>query len=229
MTRWAYLGCALLLASCSDTGLNPIVGAVIREANPLQRDAPEAARPAVPQITRAAVNRADTAMIRARLVDEEARSYLVATSANGGYVTYASPIRQAMTLNGSFVTGTRGLGHDLLSARSSGPDPLVRAIPPSAWPAGVMRSYEFPAEGARGRIETYDCRFALEEISEIVILQQRHRGIQVTETCANAEGSFENLHFADLRTGFVWRSLQWTGPRQGLVDLEVVLPYTGSD
>ncbi len=49
----------------------------------------------------------------------------------------------------------------------------------------------------------------------------------MSETCSNDEGSFENLHFAEAATGQVWRSLQWTGPQQGLVDLEIVLPYTG--
>ena len=49
----------------------------------------------------------------------------------------------------------------------------------------------------------------------------------VTETCAGESGSFENLHLADVNTGFVWRSLQWLGPQQGLVDLRIVVPYTG--
>ena len=42
-------------------------------------------------------------------------------AANGGYVTYISPLRQTVTLRGPQVTGTRGLGTDLLSAWSSRP------------------------------------------------------------------------------------------------------------
>jgi hypothetical protein len=30
-----------------------------------------------------------------------------------------------------------------------------------------------------------------------------------------------------VNSGFVWRSIQWLGPEQGLVDLEIVLPFTG--
>jgi hypothetical protein len=49
----------------------------------------------------------------------------------------------------------------------------------------------------------------------------------VSETCTGPAGSFENLHFADLETGFVWRSLQWVGPQMDLVDLQILEPYTG--
>ena len=142
-------------------------------------------------------------------------------------MTYASSLRQTLTLRGSQVTGTRGLGWDLLSATSSRPDPLVRAIPPAQWPAAVTRSYEFPAAVPQGRIDTYQCRFEFGDALDIVILQQPHRGVQVSETCAGPAGTFENLHLADVSTGFVWRSLQWTGPKQGLIDIEIVLPYTG--
>ena len=61
----------------------------------------------------------------------------------------------------------------------------------------------------------------------MTILEVRHRGIEISETCTGPTGTFENLHFADAGSGFVWRSLQWIGPKQGLVDIEIVLPYTG--
>lgn len=218
---------ALALGACSNEGVNPIVGAAVEEINPLGDDdaaqAPAAGRP----VTRAAVNRADVAMIRARLESDASPTYLQATSRNGPYVTYASSLRQTMTLSTSQITGTRGMGHDLLSAWSSQPDPLSRPIPVSRWPGTVTRTYEFPAPGPQGRVETYTCRFEIGEPREVVILQESHRGVEVSEYCSGESGSFENLHFADQSSGRVWRSLQWTGPRQGLVDLEIVLPYTG--
>ena len=51
--------------------------------------------------------------------------------------------------------------------------------------------------------------------------------MEIAEYCDGPAGSFENLHFADAAPGFVWRSTQWTGPKQGAVDVEIVLPYTG--
>lgn len=223
--RVAGLALTLALAACSNEGLNPIVQAGIAELNPFGQEAEPAA--AGQPVTRAAVNRADVAMVRMRLVEEEQAGYFVAASENGGYVTYASPFRQTLTLRGSQITGTRGFGYDLLSATSSQPDPLARPIPPGSWPATVTRSFEFPANAARGRIETYTCRFEIGAAREILILEERHRGVEISEYCSGPAGDFENLHLVDIETGFVWRSLQWTGPRQGLLDLEIVLPFTG--
>jgi hypothetical protein len=228
MTRWTrlVLPLALLLGACTNQGFDPIVVEVVNQINPWDAPAEEAAATGRP-VTRAAIDRADVATIRARLVNDETPTYLFAAADNGGYVTYASSLRQTLTLRGSQVTASRGLGWDLLSATSSQPDPLSRAVPLARWPAGVTRSYEFPADTPAGRVETFACRFELGAPREIVILEQRHRGVEVSEYCSGPTGSFENLHFADASTGFVWRSLQWLGPRQGLVDVEIVLPYTG--
>ena len=225
--RRALPALMLLLAACSNEGLNPIVGAAVQELNPFDEDAPEAAPVAAAPVTRAAINRADVAMIRIRLVEEETPAYMFAASDNGGFVTYASSLRQLVTLRGSQVTATRGLGYDLLSVRSSQPDPLTRPIPPGQWPAQVTRSFEFPADAPRGRVETFECRYEFGAPSEIVIVEDRHQGVQISEYCSGPTGEFENLHFADLRTGFVWRSIQWLGPQQGLLDVEIVHPYTG--
>lgn len=217
---------AVALAGCSDGEFNPIVVAAVQEVLPGER-APEQGAPAGAPLTRETITRADVATIRARLVDDPTPTFLVAASDNGGYVTFSSGIRQTLTLRGSWITGSRGLGWDLLSALSSRPDPLTQAIPPAQWPTSVQRSYEFPAFAPQGRIESFECRFAFGAIKEIVILQVRHRGVEITETCEGETRSFENLHFADVNTGFVWRSLQWLGPQQGMIDLEMVLPYTG--
>ena len=226
MMRLFAVSLLVVLGACTNSGFNPIIVAAVDQVNPFDEEE-VVDRPAGQPITREAVIRADVAMIRARLVDDESPTYLLAASNNGGYITYASQLRQTMTLRGSRVTATRGLGWDLLSSTASSPDPLVQAIPVSRWPAEVTRTFEFPSDSPSGRIDTYTCRFERGAAREFVIVQQRHQGIEVGETCTGPAGSFENLHFADAATGQVWRSLQWTGPRQGLIDLEIVLPYTG--
>lgn len=217
------------LAACSSGGPSPVTGAAIEELRglwPGKAPAPEG--PPRRAVTRADITAADVAAIRARLSSDPAPTLMFASAENGGYVTYVSPLRQAITLRGAAqITATRGLGTDLLSARSLGTDPLARAIPPAQWPRGVRRIYEFPAAGARGRIETFDCSFEFGDTRELVILQRRYRGVEVSETCVGPAGTFENLHFADAQTGFVWRSLQWVGPEMELIDLQIIEPYTG--
>ncbi len=220
------------LGACSSGDSDPIVGAAIAELRGVlpggaARRA-EAAGPPPRAVTRADIEAANVAAIRARLESDPQPTLMLAASANGGYVTYASPLRQEITLRGSQIAATRGLGADLLSASSGPVDPLVRAIPPARWPARVERSYEFPADGPRGRIETYTCTFEPGEPSEAVILERRYAGFEIAEICQGEAGSFENLHFADAASGFVWRSLQWVGPEMELVDLQVLEPYTGN-
>ena len=218
---------ALLLGGCTNQGFNPIVIEAVDILNPWDEPAEEAAATGQP-VTRTAIDRADIATIRARLVEDKSPTYLFAASDNGGYVTYASSLRQTLTLRGSQITASRGLGYDLLSAKSSQPDPLSRPIPPGRWPEQVVRSYEFPADSAQGRVETFTCRFEVGAARDVVILEQGHRVVEISEYCDGATGSFENLHLSDVSTGAVWRSLQWLGPQQGLIDLEIVLPYTGN-
>ncbi|HVH03706.1 MAG TPA: hypothetical protein VM891_12305, partial [Amaricoccus sp.] len=96
MRRSLALALAFFAAACSDEGLNPIVDAAVKEVNPLDNAAAPATQGA--QITRAAVNRADVATIRARLVDDKSPTYLLAAANNGGYITYASALRQTVPL-----------------------------------------------------------------------------------------------------------------------------------
>jgi hypothetical protein len=214
------------LAGCGSGGGDPIVQAAIEEFGGFWRREEGPSEPAQP-ITRAQITAQDTAAIFARLEDDETPTLLYGASSNGPYVTFISPLRQSVTLRGSQVTGTRGLGTDLLSAWSSSPDPLTRPISPGNWPAGVRRSYELPDEGPQGTIVTYDCRFERGPVREMTILEVRHVGVEFSETCTGPAGSFENLHFADAKSGFVWRTLQWTGPEMELLDVQIVEPYTG--
>jgi hypothetical protein len=220
----------LALAACGSAANNPIIQEGMGELGRLWTRSMGRA-PAQPMparvVTRADIERADVAAIQARLESDARPTLMYAASSNGSYVTYVSALRQQITLRGAQITGTRGLGWDLLSAWSETPDPLASPVPPYRWPAGVRRVYQFPGDGPQGRIEAYDCHFELPGApAEMTIMQVRYRGVQIPEICVGATERFENLHFVD-SSGAVWRSLQWTGPRMALLDLQVVEPYTG--
>lgn len=232
-TRALVAGLAALatLSGCGSNGTDPIVREMMKEVGGFVPGVPDAEeeKPAAPArpVTRADIEKANVAAVFARLENDQAPTLMYAVAGNGPYVTFVSPFMQQVTLLGSQVTGTRGLGTDLLSAWSSSPDPLSRPIPPASWPARVQRTYELPGEGPRGTIVTFDCRVERGATREIVILQIRHTGVEMSETCTGPTGTFENLHFADAGSGFVWRSLQWIGPKMPLIDIQVIDPYTG--
>lgn len=221
----ALLG-LLALAACGSGGPDPIMSAAMGEVGGLWGRGKKAEGPPPKAVTRADIERANVAAIQARLASDRGATLMYAASSNRGRVTYVSALRQSVTLRGVEITGTRGLGTDLLSGWATSTDPLASAIPPSSWPAGVERVYEFPGEGPQGRIESYDCRFEPGKPASMTILQRSYSGVEIAETCTGPAGSFENLHFVDAG-GTVWRSLQWIGPAMDHLDIQVLEPYTG--
>ena len=60
---------------------------------------------------------------------------------------------------------------------------------------------------------------------EIEIVEVVHQGTQVAEFCEGPDASFQNLLFVGADTGRIWRSLQWLGPDQGSIDVEIIEPF----
>lgn len=226
MIRTLALLSLATLAACGSGERDPIVQAALEEAGGFWSREDPAPKTPPRVVTRADIVRADVAAIQARLEGDPAPTLMYAAASNGGYVTFSSPLQQQITLRGAKITGTRGLGTDLLAAWTETPDPLSRPTPPSQWPAGVRRVYELPASGPRGQVVSFDCRFEPPVPAAMTIMQVRYQGVQIAEDCAGPTGQFENLHFVD-SSGAVWRSLQWVGPKMALVDLQILLPYTG--
>lgn len=220
-------GSCLALISCGSGGFNPIVKDSFSRINPFG-DAKTESEPTTKRgLTREAVDKAGITMIRASLLSEENKYVFYGASENRGYVTYANQTLQSITLRGSRITGTRGLGWDLLASQTPKPDPLVTPVPPARWPDRITRIYTFPGgDTPVGTTMTFECTFDMDGPASVVIVGIKHDGVQFSETCSNDEMSFENLHLADSRNGFVWRTIQWIGPRMGNVDIEIVEPYT---
>ncbi len=226
MKRFFALMSLAALTACGSGGNDPIVQAAVQEFGGFWAREDPAPKTPPRVVTRADIVRANVAAIQARLEGDPSPTLMYAAASNGGFVTYSSALQQQIILRGGQITGTRGLGTDLLAAWTETTDPLARPMPPGRWPARVRRFYELPAEGPRGEVVAFDCYFEPPVPAEMTILQVRYQGVQIPEICDGPTGGFENLHFVD-SSGAVWRSLQWVGPKMDLVDLQVLEPYTG--
>ena len=218
----------LTLSACGSGGVNPIVKDSLQRLNPFE-GSEETTAPATRRqaLTRAAVEKSGIAVIRASLLTEESKFLFYGASANKGYVTFATRSLQQITLRGARITGTRGLGADLLASQTNGPDPVVTPVPPQNWPSSITRIYTLPGGSKpQGQKMVFNCSIEQEGPASLVIVGRRHEGVQFSETCHGDGISFENLYLADRNSGFVWRSIQWIGPELGNVDLEIVEPYT---
>jgi hypothetical protein len=175
-----------------------------------------------PSLTRVQIEAAGAPMIRIRLENENAVSLMTAQARNGPYTTYLSKFVQSLTLQGTLVTASRGMGYDLLSVDARASDPLVTPRPLAEWPARVQRVYRFPGNGPRGVPMLVTCVYRPGEALSIDIVEVTYAGRQVEEICESDTVSFVNDLFVEDETGFVRRSFQWLGPQQGRVDVEVL-------
>ncbi|MEM6464955.1 MAG: YjbF family lipoprotein [Pseudomonadota bacterium] len=215
----------LLLGACGSGGMNPVVSAGLNRFNPFGNE--EAGPPKTVTVSRTQLEAAGQPAIRISLEGEEIVTTLVAATSNNGTLTYLSRLGQSITLRGTQVVATRGIGTDLLSVAAFGSDPVAQPRPLEAWPEGVTRRYEVPGPGVQGRLIVATCLFAQGDQQTLVVLGQQVTGQVVEERCAAPDGSrFDNLHLVEPLTGQIWRSRQWIGPDIAQLDLSVIVPAT---
>jgi len=220
---WAALGALILLGGCSSGGTSPVFTAIKGVILPSKDEAP---KPAKTVITREMIKQNGLAMVRANIEGEDITNILSATSLNGEYVTYVSGFRQSVTMRGTLVTATRGLGGDLLSVRSDADDPVARLTPLKDWKTRLTRDYRFPGTGPAGTVVSVSCSLAKGTESRLTIVEVTYDVTEVTETCSGDGADFTNTYFADSKTGQIWKTRQWVGNKVGFLNIEVLEPFT---
>lgn len=218
---------ALSLVGCSSGGEKSMASVFLGKITDRFRDGPdEPAGGGGQKLTRKLVEESGGSLIYVQLPGDKGRTLMNATSVNGPYVTFVSRFSQSVTLRGSLITGSRGFGYDLLGISTSGDDPVVRATPPQNWPKSIRRTYTFPGDGPAGRSITVKCGFGAGGETSVVIVERQHTGTLMAEACKGDGVEFRAFHLVD-KAGQIWKSQQWLGPDQGLIDLDVIEPYTG--
>lgn len=220
MTRTILLTLTLALTACSDATGPSTLGMALERIQAL-RETPEPKTKQTPP--RAAITARGQALIQMNLDGEDVWPIMQPVQRANTTVIYANSLRQLVYLENSRVTETRGLGRDLLGTRSTGPDPLANLTPPAKWPSQTNRSYRFPGEGPDGTILTVACSLTNSGATTTTIAGTPFATIRFTETCSG-DASFTNLYEADARTGRVWKSRQWIGPRIPAMHLDILEP-----
>lgn len=224
MRRFAIaLGAVALLGACSSGGTSPVFTAIKEVVLPSKEEGP--IRP-TGNLTRELIVKNGLAMVRANIEGEDIANILSATSLNGDYVTYVSGFRQSVTLRGTLVTATRGLGGDLLSVRSDADDPIARLTPFKDWKNILTRDYRFPGVGPAGTVISVSCQLSKGAATRLTIVELTYNVTPVTETCEGDGVTFTNTYFADSKTGQIWKTRQWVGEKVGFLNIEVLEPFT---
>lgn len=223
--------CAAILSGCSSGGgTNPIVSAIWQKVRPGQRaeaaaEAADSASRTPIVLTFAKIQETGLAIIRARVGDDTHGVLLYARALNDGYVTYASQLHQTITMRGSLMTATRAIGHDLLAVRSDPNDPVAVKTKPESWPDHVSRDYRLPGDGPGGLVISVRCQFVQGPDYELELLDAVIDTQIIMGNCSGGDTSFTNVHLV-APDGRIWRSAQWIGPGLGVIEIDILEPFT---
>ncbi len=219
------------LGACTTGGgTNPVVQAVWQKVKPGARaaaaeaEAEAAARPPI-VVTFEKIKATGLAIIRARVGGDTKGVMLYARSANDNYVTYASQLMQTMTLKGSLITASRAIGYDMLALRSDDNDPVALPTPPQDWPERVSRDYRFAGDTPGGRLISVNCKFVKGPGFELALLDKTFDTTIMQGQCSGDGVRFTNIHLVQ-DDGQILRSVQWIGPDQGMVEIDILEPFT---
>ncbi len=216
------------LAACSSgQGVSPLTKAIFSKVTSVVGVGTDDAPAAAPRrMTRASITASGLAMLRAKVGEGTSPQTLAAVTDNGGYITYASQLRQSLTMRGTLVTATRGIERDLLSTQIFPGDPIAFMTKPANWPKSVRRVYHLPGNTPEGQLVDVTCAFLFGDTGEHTIVEVTYPVIQVLESCQGDGFGFENAHLVDTRTGQLWRTRQWIGFQSAHVLIDVLEPYT---
>lgn len=142
------------------------------------------------------------------------RSYVAAVANNDGFVVYQDQSRRSIVLEGGLLVGTHGLGYNLSAVKHQLDDPVARQTPLAEWPGQVTRNYQFALVAAEDYQITVNCSFQAVARERIEIVELFFNVSRVEETCSNGKRTFGNTYWVAPDSGFIWKSIQWVGPRQ---------------
>jgi hypothetical protein len=213
----AALAAVLAVAAC---GNQPDQGQVLDtlKAGVFKKNG--AAAPETPQQVAAdmaaALQNSDLPLATALVEAHKRTAILTRIEVNGAYGTWASSDRRTIIMRDGMVTGTRGLGNDLMSVETGGLSALIAARREGT---GVRKQQYL--DGQNHTIELVaDCTVQRAGAKQIRAGTINSRATTMVESCVAGGTQFQNSYDVDGR-GYALRSRQWLGPVKGYVNIQV--------
>ncbi|MBT0957801.1 YjbF family lipoprotein [Alphaproteobacteria bacterium KMM 3653] len=135
---------------------------------------------------------------------------------NGSYQTFTTVDRQTLILKQGVLTGTRGLGEDLMSSEADASIALIRGRRSGT----TTRTYRYLDGLGQERPLRLDCKIA--PAGSEPVTNPAGGSISTTkvgEVCTAGGLKVTNIYWVG-SDGFVWQSRQWVGPEFGDVALQ---------
>ncbi len=166
------------------------------------------------QLTRAALDKATRPLLLAELPSRDARATFVIGGQNRAHVTWVGADGIGLILKNGILTGTRGLGADLMTADIATPEAAIRRG------GGTATRVHRYLDGENQIVALpVTCTYASAGATRLVIVERAFPTRQVVENCTSGSHNFENRYWIDTRDGWIWKSQQWIGPELETVTL----------
>lgn len=223
--KLGLIGALALLAGCSNGNVSaPIASTIIgRITGTAEAPEPEAVLPPAAALRGAAAERG-IAAIRITTPDTGVMDALMAIALEEDRLTYLGRSNRTVVVRGSLMATTHSFGYDLTSVSTAPGDPIVVTTPLANWPASVTRTYQTPGLGPNGTQTTVTCTYQIEQDDVIDLFTPPIPVKRVAEHCSG-DAEFVNRYSVEAGTGLIWDSVQWTGPEQGSMLIEVLEPF----
>ncbi|WP_236016374.1 YjbF family lipoprotein [Salipiger abyssi] len=152
-------------------------------------------------------------------VDERnSQTLLIQIEENGPYKTFATVTRQSIVMNHGMITGTRGLGGDLMSTEEEALLDTVRAR--RTGQVSYVQRF-LTSEGVTETV-TYRCGVEPDKPVEVAMGRIRTNGQEMIAACESPDGPpFVDYYVVDAG-GEILASRQWLGGLTGYVAMHML-------
>ncbi len=155
-----------------------------------------------PALTRELIDVQDVELLRVSLISAEATGLVVFGSRNGDNVTWVSQEGQSFTFREGLLSGTRGLGDDLMGADLSG------AVASLEDGGNHFRTLDFMSSLDEIDRLTFECTTVHVRREDLTIVERTYSTTVIEETCMIGTSGFKNTYWRD-DEGVIWQARQW--------------------
>jgi hypothetical protein len=197
-----------VLAGCgNDPTANAVDFDVLKSIFQRQGDAP--APPTGQQVSNALAGTEGPLELLTR-EDTKGWALMLRIERNGRFETFGSSDRRTVTMRNGIISGTRGLGGDLMSSDLT----QVSALISGREPGRGTRVMRFLTGADKIRELRFDCTVNVGERMPVKAGAVDTSARRVTETCTSGDMKISNLYLVD-RQGWSVSSKQWIGEMNG--------------
>jgi hypothetical protein len=220
----ALTAAALCLGLLSACGNDPQAGdnlAATQNAKNLATYALTLGHPPAPAAVdgsalRAALEQAGQPVYSVKVDKMRYNGYMAPYGSNGPIQTWASTSYETVSLKDGILVATRGFGPDIMSSITP---PLGQIRSASG---AVHRVYYYLDGADQPQRADFDCTLAASGSETIVVLTKAYATRRVTESCSNADASFENVYWFE-GSGTLRQSVQFVSVQAASMQLQRII------